>query len=54
MQQKQRDEGHKKHDIEQGTSHQEAISEHLEGVMEDGVEEAQLAVEAVRKPWYKA
>ena len=50
MQQKQRDEGHKKHDSEQGTSHQESVSEHLEG----GVEEAQLAVAAALRPWYQS
>ena len=46
MQQKQRDKGHKKHDIEQGTSHQESLSEHLEG----GVEEAQLAIDETYLP----
>ena len=40
MQQKPRDDGHKNHNIEQGTSRQESVSEHLE----EGVEEAQLAV----------
>ena len=54
MQQKQRDESHKKHDTEEGTSHQESVSEHKEGGVEDVVEEAQMAVAAPRKPWYQS
>jgi membrane-associated phospholipid phosphatase len=50
LQQKQRDEGHKKHDSEQGTSPQESASEHKEG----GVEDAQLAVAAALRPWYQS
>ena len=54
MQQKPRDEGHKKHAIEQGASNQGSVSEHLEGGAEDVVEEAQLAVAAARRPWYQS
>jgi undecaprenyl-diphosphatase len=51
LQQKPRNEGHQKHDIEQGTSHQESASEHLQGGAEDVVDEAPLAVAAARRPW---
>ena len=51
LQQKPRDGDHNKHDIEQGTSHQESVSEHLQGGAEDVVDEAQLAVAAARRPW---
>jgi hypothetical protein len=54
LQQKQRDEGHKKHDSEQGTSPQESASEHKEGYVEDVVEDAQLAVAAALRPWYQS
>ena len=54
MQQKQRDEGHKKHDSAEGTSHQELVSEHLQGGVEDVVEKAQLAVAPALRPWYQS
>jgi undecaprenyl-diphosphatase len=54
LQQKQRDEGHKKHNIEQGTSNQGSASEHLEGGVQNVGEEAQLAVAAARKPRYQS
>jgi undecaprenyl-diphosphatase len=44
------DNGHKKQNMEQGTSHQESVSEHLER----GVEDAQLEVAAARRPWYQS
>ena len=40
--------------MEQGTSHQESVSEHLEGGVEDVVEDAQLTVAAASKPWYQS
>jgi undecaprenyl-diphosphatase len=53
LQHKPRDEDHNKHDIEQGTSNQESVSEHLEGGVENVVEETQLAVAVARRPWYQ-
>ena len=54
MQQKQRDEGHIKHDSEQGPSHPESVSEHKQGGVEDILEKAQLAVAAALRPWYQS
>jgi undecaprenyl-diphosphatase len=54
LQQKQGDEGHTKHDNEQGTSHPEAVSEHKEGGVEGVLEKAQLAVAAALRPWYQS
>jgi membrane-associated phospholipid phosphatase len=54
MQQKQEDEGQKKHNIEEGTSNQESVGEHIEEGVEVVVEEAKLGVAAARRPWYQS
>jgi len=54
LQQKQRDEGHIKHDSEQGPSHPESVSEHKQGGVEDILEKAQLAVAEALRPWYQS
>lgn len=54
MQQKQQDEDQQKHKIEEGSSNQETMGEHIGEGVEKVIEEAQQEVAAARRPWYQS
>jgi undecaprenyl-diphosphatase len=54
LQQKQKAESQKKHEIEEGSSNHESVGEQLEEGVEDVVEEAQTEVATARRPWYES